>query len=443
MAYVYRLKPRIDLSLIGLSETHILKTFELAQMTRAYVVERFRRGHYMLDLSDANRPKGQQKVCRTWFEIDDPEVGPPVYDPRTLCLAEPQNADEVSRLLNAGVLVRDSVTGAPRLKTEDSAAAAPAAAASLPNTPALQQENGSNVPEAIAASLTGRLLDKLVDRAIPALAPQSPAEMLKMAFEIADKFRIVAPPSVPPPSVDEIAARLEERMNRNQPVTAPSAPADPVESAMKSIETAMKFQELMEKIGGKNGGGHGKPRWFESLPQIFEGAKELIPEVVRGVGQVRQMYSTPQNGKPANGVYSPVAQSEPVQHPQAEFLPTAATDGHGTAANGENSGIATGFMGHLRFMLGQYRDGVRGYDTAVFLVKSRPGGLEVFRQIDALEPEDCISMLAMSAEGRELLADPAGKTAVRTWLEDFTCFDADEQDQDESESPEVTATAGA
>ncbi len=125
LAYVYRLSPKIDLTLIGVRESHILKIANTDQMNRAWLASEKGRGHYMLTLTDANREKGQQQLCKTWFEIDDPEVGPPVYDPRTLLLAAPENADEVNRLLNAGVLVRDA-TGAPRLKGNGDVHPAPA-----------------------------------------------------------------------------------------------------------------------------------------------------------------------------------------------------------------------------------------------------------------------------------------------------------------------------
>jgi hypothetical protein len=326
-----------------------------------------------------------------------------------------------------GILIRDAGSGELRFRQDGAPTAVP-----VPPPNQQQQQNGA-VNSHITDNVTGLLLGKLIDRAIPSLAPQSPGELLTQAFAIADRLK----PAVPQYTVEQIAARVVERLGPQQQSAPPSPPADPVESAMKSIETAMKFQELMEKIGGKNGGGHGKPRWYESLPQIFEGAKELIPEVVRGVGQVRQMYSTPQNGRPANGVYSPVAQSAPVQPVQGEILPTGASDGQQAPGNGENSAMPV----DLRFMLDQYLAGVKGYDTALFLVQARPGGLKVFRDIEKLGAENCVSMLAMRPEARAFVSDPAGRTAVRTWLEDFISFDADEQD--ESESPEATAAAGA
>src|SRR6266704_1815169 len=67
-AYIYRLKPRIDLSLIGIDDSHIHQTAAESEMTEDYCGETYGRGLYMCVLNDANRPKGQSEVCKTWFD---------------------------------------------------------------------------------------------------------------------------------------------------------------------------------------------------------------------------------------------------------------------------------------------------------------------------------------------------------------------------------------
>src|ERR1041385_3091370 len=67
LAYVYRLSPKIDFSLIGIRETYILKTANVAEMNQAFIASKFGRGHYMLKLTDSNRPNGQRQVAQTWF----------------------------------------------------------------------------------------------------------------------------------------------------------------------------------------------------------------------------------------------------------------------------------------------------------------------------------------------------------------------------------------
>ncbi len=424
LAYVYRLKPKIDLSLIGIRDSYIMKIANPGQMNRAWLASEKGRGHYMLTLTDANREKGQQQLCKTWFEIDDPEVGPPVYDPRTLLLAEPENSDEINRQVNAGVFVRDAM-GSPVLKGNG----APSVPPPNPNPP----QNGAAVNSQITDNVTGLLLGKLIDRAIPALAPQAPqsfAEQLTQAFEIADRLKVAAP-SLPLPTVDEIAAKLEERLKAANP---PAAPVDPVKAAMESIETAQKFQELMEKISGKNGTGAGRSHWYDKLPDIFEGAKQLIPEVVRGVQNVRSMYrGAGENGQlPVNGV------SRPSEGPGAHF------GGNGTVdAPLVETALPDGLGELLKFGLDQFLAGVSGFATAVFLVGARPGGLEVFRKVESLGADSCLSLLGMVAAGRAILGNPAQKAAVKVWLEDFISFDPDEETQEPKATDAGEAVAGA
>jgi hypothetical protein len=74
MAYVYRLVPRIDVRLVGIGETNILETATLSEMTAAFIEHRFGAGKYMLKLNDANRVKGENEVCRTWFKLEDADV---------------------------------------------------------------------------------------------------------------------------------------------------------------------------------------------------------------------------------------------------------------------------------------------------------------------------------------------------------------------------------
>ncbi len=280
--------------------------------------------------------------------------------------------------------------------------------------------------------MTGLLLGKLIDRAIPALTPQAPpsfGEQLKQAFEIADRFKAAAP-SLPPPSVEEIAAKVAERLNAERP---PAAPVDPVKAAMESIETAQKFQELMEKISGKNGTGpgrSGRSHWYDKLPDIFEGAKQLIPEVVRGVQNVRSMYrGAGENGQlPVNGV------SRPSEGPGAHFGGNGASE-----VSPEAPALPDGLGELLKFGLDQFVAGVTGFNAAVYLVTARPGGLEVFRKVETLGAESCLSLLGMVPAGRAILANPAQRAAVKVWLEDFISFDPDEG---ETEQPASESMAG-
>lgn len=135
--YLYRLFPKIDLSLIGQRESNIQKGGydDLQLFTRDAVAEKFGRGDYQVKVVDSNRPEGTREIVRSaQYRIPDADK-PAIYDPRTLILAHADNIDEVNRQIMLGVLVRDA-SGTPRIRTAGDASVPIPAAAVPPPGPA-------------------------------------------------------------------------------------------------------------------------------------------------------------------------------------------------------------------------------------------------------------------------------------------------------------------
>ena len=264
---LYRLKPRIDLSLIGVEETAIMQTSLEAEMTEEHVGAVFGRGLYMMCLTDANRPKGQTEVAKTWFDCASaPKT--PQYDPRTLLLGEPKNLDEINRLLNAGVLVRDGATGAPRLRT-----AADGAPISTP--PA-----GPAQPAAPASPFgqidLGAVLVSLIDR-----GSRNPHETVKDTIEVA---KLLSPPAQ---DIETIVERVVTRLGG-------AKNGGPREDAFAAYE---RIDGFLTRFGAKPATGivetgpvtkeNGARSWLPHLPAVLSEARLLIPELMAGLRELR------------------------------------------------------------------------------------------------------------------------------------------------------------
>jgi len=90
--YLYRVFPKIDLSLIGHTESNIQKGGyeDLPLYSFDAVTKNFGRGTYQIKVVDSNRPEGEKEVVRSCtYEINDTDK-PAVYDLRTLKLSEPK-----------------------------------------------------------------------------------------------------------------------------------------------------------------------------------------------------------------------------------------------------------------------------------------------------------------------------------------------------------------
>ena len=326
MGYLYRVKPRIDLSLIGLTESSILKTSKRNEMTEEFVSGRFGNGDFMLKLTDSNKPRGQQEVCRTWFVIDEPHLKP-IYDPRTLILGEARNMDEVQRLIADGTLIRDA-HGVPRLRTSADTPGpvsppVPAPPAAAPPPPQLIDQNF------LAQVLVGAL-----NR-----SQQNPHDMVKDTIEVA---RLIHPPT---PVIDE--ERIVQRIKQE---LSPAGPGD----LFSSYEKVEGFLNKFRPAGSENGsviasGGFSSDAWAQNLPAIIGQGRAFLAEIMV------LWRSTRQNGNHQNGNGS--------GSPAGAGAPLAPASAGVDAAVSFNQRLET----VIRDALAKMNEGVLGFDYAGYL----------------------------------------------------------------------------
>lgn len=415
LAYWYRLKPKIDLSRIGQDATNLMTTINPAEMTETFAAEKWGSGKYMLKFTDANRRSDQQEMARAFFEVDDPAL-PAKYDPRCLLLNDPVNADEVERLLAAGVLVREGEYGAPRLKTEANAGpsvvVAPAPAVPPPQT---------------FGSLGDQLIIKLLDRALPSATPPTANEYLKQSFEIADRFRSID--ARPQPTLDEIAEAVAAKI-------APKAAASPP-TFTSELEVYERVGTLLDKVGaGRSLGADSSavPGWAVFLgPLLDQTVKPLVPLLVqyfsRGLAPAAPVPLTLNAGAAA-----PAAPATPAAPGPLVLLPASAP-----------------LMDRARQVaelgIRKCAEGVEGSRYAAWLCGYYPGGGEVFGLFcSAGGSAGAMGFISMDPVLGSMLRDPTAAAQFTVWLDDFFSFspdgDGDEEDE-EDEQPVEAAVAAA
>jgi hypothetical protein len=408
LAYVYRLKPKIDLTRIGIRDSHILKTADTEQMTLDHCAKTFGRGVFMLKLTDANR-KPEQEVARVWFEIDDPEL-PPIYDPRTLLLNDHDNADEVARLLAAGVLVRDE-SGSPRIRTEG--AAAPVAVPAVPAPVAVAVP--APAPSVFPVSMGDQLISKLLDRALPSATPQTASDVLEQSFRIADRLR---PVSAETPSLDQIADAVVLRL---RPVLAPAASA----GIAGELETYERVSGLLDRLGvGKalDGAAAAAPAWVALLAPVLDSfVKPLVP-LLAGLLQQKQ-------GRPG-GAPAPVTVAGSLPAAVGSVEVSAGVPGASLPAFLPADAPIMDRLSQVALLGSQkMAAGVTGFDFCAWLIGFYPGGTEVYRLMErAGGPSGVIGFMSMSPnpELRAVCSDPVSKAALEDWLSDFFSFPVDD-----------------
>ena len=396
LGYFYRLKPRIDLTLIALKDSFIHKSMLAEEMTAEYCAATWGQGRYMVKLNDANKPAGHREVARTWFDIDDPDT-PPVYDPRSLLVNDPENADEVARLISLGVLKRDGEYGTPRIRTD--APAAPVVIAPAPVAPAF------------AGNIGDQLIIKLLDRALPSATPQTATDVLEQSFQIADRLRPPVAAVAAVPTLDQIADAVALRLR-----PAAVAPA----GIAGELETYERVSSLLDKIGVGRGGGDGTapaaPGWAVVLGPILDSfLKPLVP-LLTGF-----LVSKSAPAPPVARAGVPVPVALPVPNPIPVFLTADAP-------------LMDRVVQVSRLALQKSSEGVAGFRFASWLCGFYPGGGEVYEFLDnAGGTGGCLGLMAMVPELQSQLADPVRSAEVEVWLDDFFTY--------ESAGQEVEATA--
>jgi len=373
LAYIYRIRPKIDLSLIGQDETAILKTEKEDQMTAQFVGEEFGRGYYMCCLNDANRPKGRKELCKTFFDCGTVPK-PPQYDPRTLCLAEPKNQDEIQRLLNSGILVRDRVTGQARVRTaEDGTPPPPAAPA-----PTVSQ----------AAPFGNELVGQIVLAAMKGIG-QSPHDVVRDTIDMA---KLITPPPQPAVDVEAVVERVVSRVMKG------SRSVDPIDELERLQTWAGRVRGLLglpSDAAPVAANGEAGSSWAPHLAGIFSEFRQTLPELIAGVRALRAEYSAaPQNPTNGGNAALPLTIEQRIEQ--------------------------VCIMGFQRM-----KEGVQGFDFAAYICAFHPGGLEVYRELEQVGTVGVIALAAMRPATRAVVNDPKIRPQLEAFLNDFFSYDPD------------------
>ena len=369
LAYVYRLKPVVDNALAGIPQSYINKIDNPANMNRDFLASKHGRGKFMLKFSDANAPKNEQERCKTWFTIDDPDLKP-IYDIRTLKLGEPENQDEVARLLSSGELVRDATTGLPRLRTQ---ADADAPAASAPTA------NGNGSGDLVSKDIVNTLLMKVINA-----GSQSPNDTMKQAIDIAKLLQ--QPQSQPQMSVEQIAELVAAKLERT--VTKTNGDGD-------FFQTYERVEAFIQKVKGPAPitVSEGASGWATILGSLLERVDKWIPAIVTAM----QQRSAPR------AVTGRRQQPGEAEHPQVSVADRITQ-------------IATlGFQ--------KMNEGINGFDYAAYVCNYLQGGLEVYQMLEPQGPPGVMGLCAMNTQLAPLMADTAKRAQIESFLSDFFSYD--------------------
>jgi hypothetical protein len=402
MGYVYRLLPRIDVNLIGQTQTNIIEVDDISKMTSEFIGSKFHRGKYMLKLTDANRPQGQREVAKTWFDLQDHEL-PPVYDVRTLVLGHPDNIDEVNRQITAGNLIRDE-TGQPRLRT-----------------------GAEDAPEAVRGSGAGDLLGRdFVSKVLLQLVSQgveSPGERMRQSIEIA---KLLQPPAAAalPVTVDAIAEKVALKLAANGGSSHGSG--DPFD----------QWEKIENFLAKARGDSPARPAssdgsMVRDLAALLMGVSSAWPTIERAIDKMQRMRPVQAVGAPGG---APGAAVQPAAPAGPQILP-----------------LMDRIADVARLGFTQMNEGVTGFDFAAWVCNWYAGGLEVYRTLEPGGVPGVISMAAMNPETRPLVNDAVIRPKLELFLQDFFSYDPDgasgsdpdDEDDDDDEEPVGANAAGS
>jgi hypothetical protein len=387
IAYLMRLKPAVDNSLIGNDEISIDRFTNIDEMTAEHVGVEHGRGLYMLRLIDSNRPKGQTLVCRTWFDCADAEK-PPKYDPRTLLLADARNTDEINRLLNIGVLVRDAETKQVRIRTDGDSV--------HPMAPHASMHNGGDFLG--SKELFGKLLVNAVDK-----ASAGPAESLKGIIEVAKMLQAQSAPVDLEATIERVMTRMGIAGNAGRP--------SGLEGDLQAYDRLMGFVDRVRPaaaavVDAAGAVTEGERPWIAYMPSLLREFKGLLPEVMDGLRELRiiggPVADVPAAAAPGGGAGAAPA---PAMRRAAQSLEQRIEE------------IAALGIEHMS-------NGVRGYDFANYVCGFHPGGLEVYQFLEPKGTDGVIGLLATHPLSGKLLADTEFRGHLTTFLDDFFTYDA-------------------
>jgi hypothetical protein len=396
MAYVYRLRPRIDFGLIGRDETNILETPHIDQMTAGYIASQFGRGKYQLRLTDSNRPQHQRQICKTWFLLEDEEKAP-VYDIRTLVLSAQDNTDEVNRQIQLGALVRDQ-NGTPRLRT----------ASDGPGGGVIYM-NGSQPPQNGTSDMDG--LIKTAFATLLTRMTETPGERFSNTIEMA---KLLQPAQ--PAGVDQIAERVAEKLG----VTG-AGKSDPFLVWERVEGFVSKVRGDGNGAAAANGGGGGIIR---DIAALMAAATQFLPTAVNTFEYVRQQRGriqisvAPPHVPP--GAAAPGMPFQPAAAAAAPQMPVTAQQPQGQEQLAPlHERIATVAM----IGYGEMIRGIRGLDFASWVCNYYPGGREVFAFLDPNGTDGFLRLMQGNPAAAPVLADAGQLSQLRAFLDEFFSYD--------------------
>ena len=372
--FLYRLVPKIDLSLIGLRESNVQKGGygDLNLFTPEAVAEKFGRGKYQVKVTDSNRLDGQREVVKAcYYKLTDAEK-PPVYDVRTLELGHSDNIDEVNRLITSGVLIRDA-SGAPRIRTAaDSAAPAGAPVSS------------------VASEIGGKDLVGQIVLAALNTAKQSPHDAVRDTIDVARMLT----PQQPALDIETIVERVVARLRPAAPAAGPLDLFSQYDQVQTFIERVRGPVAAIAGDGAAAAVTEAGSVWAPHLGGILAQARALIPEVVGAFKELRII-----NG---NGTANAAPQNGGGQ-PRVMTL---------------DQRIEDVFKRGYESMM----QGVTGFDFASWVCFHYPGGLEVYKALEPAGAQGLIAAAAMNPQARPLVNDPKLRPQLEAFLTDFFSF---------------------
>lgn len=397
LAYVYRLKPKIDLGLIGVGVAFIKKTRVVEEMSPDFIGREFGRGHYQLKLNDGNRKKGEREVAQIIYELDDLDKAP-VYDPRTLMLGNTANQDEINRLLANGVLVREAATGTPRLRSEldGPITGAPVAVQAAPGLP---------------VDITTALLKMLMDRGV-----QNPHDAVKDTIEVA---RLLVPQNAQPQmSVEQIADLVVRRMEERTRAT--NANGDIFETYTKMDSFMAKFRPAADLLQAAAPGtkAAGAAAWAPHIPGIIAQARSFLGELFSEFKNMRAGSAPAQQ----NAAAAPGGQTQPMPR-QMTFEEKIAE------------------VAQLCFQ--RMEEGVSGFDVAAYVCNFHQGGADVYQFLEPGGTAGTIGLIAMNPATRYLTSDPDKRAQIEKFLDEFFTYSVEAVPEDPAAAPGNAGAGGA
>lgn len=380
--FLYRVLPKIDLSLIGLRESNIQKGgySDLSLFSFEAVSEKWGNGTYNIRVADGNRPEGQKEVVKSCpYKISD--AGAPVYDIRTLVLGNQENIDEVNRQIAAGVLIR-AADGFPRLRTEvdNVASGGPAPA------------GGGGVP---LNDLVTKVMAGVIEK-----ATTSPKDQLAQSIELA---RMLTPPVV------DIEAAIDRSLSR-----LGIKGGNTLESEIDTYDRVARLLKRLTPGGGDSPtvvNGVVEESWAPHLTGIISEVRAFLPELISAWGQltggrnnpVMAQQAPPQTPPPTSGVQTPPAP--------------------GTQAGAQPMTLEQKIEEVFTLGLHQLQQGGAGFDFATWVCSFYPGGLEVYKYLDPHGTAGVMALLSMHPRGRAIANDAELRPKLEKFLDDFFEFD--------------------